>query len=97
MKNSSGRVLHKPCFHIAMILLLGIAAYANSLSGPQQFDDQAVVRVYNNMNIDLHSLGAQSRVRTTRREINPRTTALTAAVVRNFEHQLSRVVSNSSR
>jgi tetratricopeptide (TPR) repeat protein len=41
---------------IAIILLLGIACYANSFNVPQQFDDISAVRIYNNINNDLYSL-----------------------------------------
>jgi tetratricopeptide (TPR) repeat protein len=39
-----------------IILLLGIASYANSLSVPLQFDDDTTVRIVNNLNSDLLSI-----------------------------------------
>jgi Tfp pilus assembly protein PilF len=42
--------------HLLIILLLGIAAYANSLDVPLQFDDDPTVRIVNNLNTGLDSI-----------------------------------------
>lgn len=45
-----------PCLHIAIILLLGIAAYANSLAVPLHLDDESAVRIVNTANTGLFSI-----------------------------------------
>ena len=45
-----------PYVHIAIILLLGIVSYANSLAVPLQFDDDPTVRIVNNLNNNLYSI-----------------------------------------
>lgn len=63
--------------HLGIISLLGIAAYANSLTVPAQFDDVQVVGTSNYLNIDLYSLQGFLR--------NPRWFAdLTFALNRNL-------------
>lgn len=50
--------LYITSFHsvrILIILLLGIASYANSFSVPMQFDDETAVRISTDFSIDLYS------------------------------------------
>ncbi len=44
-----------PYIHIGVILLLGFVSYANSFAVPEQLDDQAVLRTYNQVGSDLYS------------------------------------------
>jgi len=47
---------HVAYIHICIILVLGIACYANSLAVPLQFDDDTTVRIVHNLNSDLFSI-----------------------------------------
>ncbi len=55
-RDNRGHCASVPYFHIGIILLLGIASYANSLNVPLQLDDHSTIRVSISLNSDLYSI-----------------------------------------